>query len=164
MDTTTNTQQTIYSLAAEMASWFESRTRDNGDKFLTLKDGYPEWMKQVCFEAHDSPTVGTIMPDDYRYKMIKEVIDMLSECADEIDQKESVFDKFYDRFYAPDYTYDLLQWLASYNARADFCDAYADEMGERSDLIGQIRDGYTYELREVFELVVSALNNVMEGK
>lgn len=160
MDTTTNTETTIYSLAAEMASWFESRTRANGDKFLALKDGHPEWMKQVCFEAHDSPTVGTIMPDDYRYEMINECLDIIADCTNE-DQLENAK---WDRLTALDYTYDLIQWLASHNARAVFCDAYAEEMGQRSDLIGQIRDGYTYELREVFELVVSALNNVMEGK
>lgn len=160
MDTTTNTETTIYSLAVEMASWFESRTRANGDKFLTLRDGHPEWMKQVCFEAHDSPTVGTIMPDDYRYEMINECLDIIAECTNE----DELEDAKWDRLPAPDYTHDLLQWLASHNARADFCDAYAEEMGQRSDLIGQIRDGYSYELREVLELVVSALNNVMEGK
>lgn len=160
MDTTTNTETTIYSLAAEMASWFESRTRANGDKFLTLRDGHPEWMKQVCFEAHDSPTVGTIMPDDYRYEMINECLDIIAECTNE----DELEDAKWDRLSAPDYTVDLLQWVSSHIRRADFCDAYADEMGERSDLIGQIRDGYTYELREVFELVVSALNTVLEAR
>lgn len=160
MDTTTTTETTIYSLAAEMASWFESRTRDNGDKFLALRDGHAEWMKQVCFEAHDSPTVGTIMPDDYRYEMIKECLDIIAECTDDDELEEARW----NWLCAPDYTHDLLQWLASHNARAEFCDAYAEEMGHRSDLIGQIRDGYSYELREVFDLVVGALNTVLEGK
>lgn len=159
MDTTTNTETTIYSLAAEMASWFESRTRANGDKFLALKDGHPEWMKQVCFEAHDSPTVGTIMPDDYRYKMIRECLDIIAECTNE----DELEDAKWDRLSAPDYTHDLLHWLASHNCRAEFCDVYADEMGQRSDLIGQIVDGYSYELREVFDLVVGALNTVLEA-
>lgn len=160
METTTNTETTIYSLAAEMASWFESRTRANGDKFLALRDGHPEWMKQVCFEAHDSPTVGTIMPDDYRYEMVNECLDIIAECSNEDDLEEARW----NRLEAPCYTHDLLQWLSSHNCRVEFCDAYADEMGERHDLVGQIRDGYTYELREVFDLVVSALNTVLEGK
>ncbi len=158
MDTTTNTQQTIYSLAAEMASWFESRTRANGDKFLALKDGHAEWMKQVCFEAHDSPTVGTIMPDDYRYEMINECLDIIAECTNEDELEEARW----NRLEAPSYNYELFEWLSSNIGRVEFCDAYADEMGERRDLIGQIIDGYTYELREVFDLVIGALNNIAE--
>ncbi len=158
MDTTTNTQPTIYSLAAEMASWFESRTRANGDKFLALKDGYPEWMKQVCFEAHDSPTVGTIMPDDYRYEMINECLDIIADCTNEDDLEEARW----NRLEAPSYNHELFKWLSSYIGRVEFCDAYADEMGHRSDLISQIIDGYIYELREVFDLVIGALNNIAE--
>lgn len=160
MNTTTNTETTIYSLAAEMAAWFESRTRANGDKFLSLRDDHPEWMQQICFDAHKSPTIGTIMPEDYRHEMINECLDIIAECTNE-DQLENAK---LDRLTAPDYTSDLIQWLASHNARAVFCDESKQEIGDAGDLIGQISDGYIYELREVFDLVVSALNRILEAQ
>ena len=157
---TTNTETTIHSLATEMASWFESRTRDNGTTFLTLRDNHPKWIQQVCFDAHKSPTIGTIMPEDYRHEMINECLDIIAECTNE-DQLENAK---WDGLTAPDYTYDLIQWLASHNARAVFCDESKQEIGDAGDLIGQIRDGYVYEIREVFDLVVSALNRILEDR
>ena len=155
---TTSTEITIHSLAAEMASWFESRTRDNGDKFLSLRNGHPEWMQQICFDAHKSPTIGTIMPDDIRYEMINECLDVIADCTD----ADELEDRKYD-LNASDNNNDLLQWLASHNCRANFCDAYRHEMGEScTDIMGQIRNGCLYEVQEVFGLLIDAFTAHLE--
>jgi hypothetical protein len=154
---TTNTE-TIFSLAAELASYFETRTRNNGDTFLTLRDGHPDWMHTICRAAHESPTIGTIMPDDIRYEMINECLDAIAQCNDQ----DALDDRKYE-LSAPDYNSDLIQWFSSHNCRASFCDAYRDEMGASCrDIMGQIRDGYVYEIREVFDLLVAALTELSE--
>lgn len=154
---TTNTE-TIFSLAAELASYFESHARDNGDTFLTLRDNRPDWMQTICRLAHDSPTIGLIMPDDMRYKMINECLDAIAECNDQ----DALDDRKYE-LRAPDYKSDLIHWLSSHNCRHNFCDAYRNEMGAScTDMMGQIRDGYLYELQEVFDLLVAALTTHLE--
>lgn len=160
-NTTTKTAATVQALASEMLSWFETKTRESGKRYITLKDGHPEWMQDVCREAHDSSTVGMILPDDHRYQMIAECLSAISEA----DGAEALSDAAYD-LTAPDYTHELLEWLASSNHRHCFCDAYREEFlgvdpgvaaPEGYDFMGIIRDGYLYEMREVYDLVLHAL-------
>jgi hypothetical protein len=57
-----------------MSQAFETRKRDNGDKYVALKDGSPEWMTDVCHKAH-----GDMLPDDWRYSFISEAVDYIDE-------------------------------------------------------------------------------------
>jgi hypothetical protein len=147
------TEQTIQSLASELCGYLETRTRDNGDKFICLQGNAPDWAQDVCREAHDSPTVGLFMPDDYRYELISECLKKIAECESDSELEETPYN-----VETPTYTYDLLQWLASHVYRPSFVDAYIEEIGRTEiDIMGQIRDGYFMELREVSELLISAL-------
>jgi hypothetical protein len=93
------------------------------------------------------------MPDDYRYELINECLEKIAECESDSELEEAPYN-----VEPPTYTYDLLQWLASHVHRPSFVDAYNEEMGRtENDIMGQIRDGYLMEWREVFELLVSAL-------
>jgi hypothetical protein len=47
-----------------MSQAFETRKRDNGDKYVALKDGSPEWMTDVCHKAHGD---GTYAGDECEY-------------------------------------------------------------------------------------------------
>ena len=154
-NTDADTETTVQALASEMLSWFETKTRESGKRYISLKDGHPDWMQDVCREAHDSSTVGMILPDDHRYQMIVECLSAISEA----DGAEALSDAAYD-LTAPDYTHEVLEWLASSNRRHLFCDAHLEEAGldtEGFDTFGLIADGYRYEMREVYDLVLHAL-------
>lgn len=56
------------------ANAFDRRTRDNGDTFLTLKDGAPDWMRDALYNAH-----GGMLPDDHFYRMADEAADAIAE-------------------------------------------------------------------------------------
>jgi len=147
------TKDTIQAIAREFSGYFETRIRDNGDKFICLQDNAPDWAQDVCREAHDSPIAGLFMPDDYRYELINICLEKIAEC----DSEDELNDAPYN-IEAPVYTYDLLQWLASDIHRPSFVDAHREEMGTtNNDIMGQIRDGYWMELQEVFVLLISAL-------
>lgn len=160
-NTTTETAATVQGLASEMLSSFEVKTRDTGKRYISLKDGRPDWMQDICRDAHNSSTVGMMLPDDHRYEMISECLTAISEAESVIELDDAAYN-----LSAPDYTHELLEWLASSNHRHCFCDAYREEFGDSGaeyDTLGIIRDGYLYELREVYWLVLSALRNRLDN-
>jgi hypothetical protein len=60
---------TIKELADQVYAQFEKRTRDNGREFWVLKDGNPDWMQELCNEAH-----GDMGPDDWKYQFVLEAV------------------------------------------------------------------------------------------
>lgn len=59
-------------LARDLAGAFVSQTRRDGDEFLTLREGAPDWMRAVVQSAH-----GEFLPDDTRYQMIADTVELL---------------------------------------------------------------------------------------
>jgi hypothetical protein len=68
-----------------MSQAFETRKRDNGDKYVALKDGSPEWMTDVCHKAH-----GDMLPDDWRYSFISEAVDYIDENGADISTARAI--------------------------------------------------------------------------
>lgn len=66
-------EKTLQELAGEAARWFETKTRDNGDVFVSLKDGHPEWLQELVWHAHEA---GAMLPDDYRYGWSYEALEV----------------------------------------------------------------------------------------
>jgi hypothetical protein len=136
---------TVQDLAQEMSSAFERRKRDNGDTFVALKDDSPQWMTDVCHEAH-----GDMFPDDWRYSFIEDAVDALAENEDQDEARDSIE--------AEIYTHKLTSWLASRNDRYEYCDQALEEWG--TDIGGTfplLQMGQSWEKEEVFSLVLSAL-------
>jgi hypothetical protein len=106
-----------------IASFFETHTRSNGEKFCTLTDSSPEWLQDGIRAAHSGD-----MPSDWIY----------AECraaCEAIDRGDlSTEDEAYS--YADGrvdvYTRDLYQWAA------DMCLGYvfANATEEAADVIG----------------------------
>jgi hypothetical protein len=122
------------------------RTRD----ILLPADDAPEWFTGLCHAAH-----GGMMPDDWRYELIQDALGAIEDGADE-DRLD--LDGLYP------YTADRLDWLASHLDRPGYCDEAAEDMGgPPGDILAFVAWGMDRELREVFGLVRSKLEEFAEG-
>ena len=89
---------------------------------------------------------GDMLPDDFRYKMIHDVLcNMDEDDEDPIDMLESLI---------PINSSDLLAWISSNLNRIGYCDDYQDQYdGSALKLTEIITGGYFEELQEVYELI-----------
>lgn len=144
---------TIQELAAEMAAAFETRTRDNGDTFDVLKDGSPEWMTDVCRDAH-----GDMLPDDWRYSMIRGAVEWIAETDDDIEGCYPFADGF-----VPVYNSERIAWLASHLNRSAYVDDAVSEYGvdpshDGFSVTQTIGLGIYAEAAEVYSAVYNAMD------
>lgn len=129
----------VKELAREALAHFEAR--GSGKSFYILGDNAPFWVRQLVLYAHDE-----LFPDDWRYKFIVQSLSSLE--SGDYDGSEL----------APShYTCELTDWLASPTSRLAYCDAAREEYGLQCNLFGLLQAGQMYELREVFSLVKSYL-------
>jgi hypothetical protein len=98
-----------------------------------------------------------MMPDDHKYRFIVEALDTISESDPDmhtynIDSPE------------PDiYTHSLLAWLASHLERSGYCDEYMQEISTPQNTIDLLQGGQYLEKREVFDLVLRALQDRLDA-
>jgi hypothetical protein len=145
--TTTNIT-TLQQAAAHFYGFFEKRNRNTGDTYWCVRDNAPEYVKELCFEAH-----GDMMPDDFRYAFIVEALSALSDT----DEPDDI------NIEADPYTHDLLRWLGSNLQRAEYCNAAAEDFGlETRDIIEWIRLGQLREKREVLGCIESFLETWLD--
>lgn len=147
----------IQDRAKEAASWFETAQRAavkdgqaTGELYVRVKDGAPEWVTELVRAAHYGVPDMLMLPDDFRYQVIREAVDALAE--DE-DTDEHDFADGVDV-----YTSDLTAWLGSHSLRPGYCDEWKDDHGANEDgIVSLIQGGQYMERREVFGLVRQAL-------
>lgn len=142
--------KTLQDFASELSAAFTRDKRHNGKEFVKLKDGSPEWMKEVCRLAH-----GEMMPDDWRYVMIEKAADYLA------DSEEPDGCEFADQA-TEIYNTALLDWVASHLDRAGYVDEAVEELGYPGDLFKSLQYGQYRELEEVYGLVKDALEELVE--
>ncbi len=137
----------IQAKASEWLKWFEWKERDNGDKFVTLKDGRPDELLEMVHKAHDD-----MGPDDHRYEFIENSLQSLVDYDDPDD---------IDSEMEPDiYNNDLLKWLGSNLTRAGYVDEAVEEFGidaKGFDLYKVIGWGQLREKQEVLNIVRHAV-------
>lgn len=146
-DATTTEPATVQSLAKEAAKHFErvKRRPDDEEYIHVQKTGAPEWVNDLCQEAH-----GDMFPDDLRYSFIVEVLDALAD-ADDLDTARDELE--------PDvYTHDLTGWLHSRNDRQSYVDDARSEYGNEGTLSDDLARGQLMEKYEVFDAVRSFLD------
>lgn len=141
--------------AAELAQMFEVRKRDNGEHFIVLDDQAPEWAHDFVREAHGTE----MLPDDYRYRWISEALDLLAQDVES--DPQDLATSFGDD--VDIYTHSLLAWLSSNLTRIAYCDeAISEGMTDGTDLTKIIMAGQASERYEVFQNVLTALENLEE--
>lgn len=165
---------TIQNRATEALRHFTTKTRRDGDRFVTLDDSAPAWVQELVREAH-----GDLLPDDYRYQTILEALayiegapsaalsgeyggDSVEATADYDDAMYDLADGFEDM--ADTYTSDLFAWLSSSGHRVSYADEWLEEWGpdvpKPISIVEAIRGGQSLERREVFESVLRSLREV----
>ena len=145
------TVPTLEQLAQEMLDQFELATRKDGSRFYRLKEGRPDWMQDVCREAHDH---GEMMPDDFRYEFIYDALVLLA-AGDE--HGEGIESHVYNR--------DLLRWVSSHAQRPGYCDEAMNQGLVDTDSFGTIKLigwGEYQERQEVFAQVKGALEDRLQ--
>lgn len=111
---------------SDFAKHFETKTRDNGDRFTSLKDDRPEWLQDAVYAAHQ----GT-MPNDWIYAECLATAEAFD--AGELSDEDNVHEFADARVDV--YTKALYQWAT------DMCltDTWANAESEASDL-GEVPD------------------------
>jgi hypothetical protein len=134
--------------AINALKWFETKNRDSGESFYSLKDSAPQELKDMIRAAHDK-----MLPDDYKYAYVVDALEAV-EAYEDIDNIESEIE-------ADVYNSDLLKWLSSNLTRAEYVDEYVEEFGisglKDFDLYKIISGGQYLERVEVFNVVRSFL-------
>jgi hypothetical protein len=110
------TTNTLQSLAETTRKYFTTDTRTDGTEFIKGSDDAPEWVKEMCQDAH-----GKMFPDDWRYAFIVEALDALADHDDPDDISME----------ADIYTHELTAWLASRVDRSCYCDQAMEEYGSK---------------------------------
>lgn len=136
--------------AEQARAFFELGERPDGSKYWKKTEAAPEWVAELCREAHRSWD-DLMLPDDYRYQFIVDALDILSEFEDE-DDITSALESSVDV-----YTADLTAWLASSADRLIYCDDAAQEYGAPRDTAHLLAMGQYAERREVLDAVRSFL-------
>lgn len=148
MSTEVKTAQT---LAKEAAGYFTTVTRDNGDVITITRDDRPDWLTDLIYKAH-----GDMLPDDWRYKMIREAIDAIAD-ADDLDETETEYVDDVDI-----YTHELINWLGSRTDRHGYVDEARREFGPADTVMDDIGRGQAQERSEVFASVRASLETLAE--
>jgi hypothetical protein len=104
-----------------LGQWFETRKRDSGEAFASLKDGRPEWLYEAVYEAH-----GGTLPDDWVFAECRAACDAIDDGY--LVDEDSVHEHADGRVDV--YTRRLYQWSA------DMCltDTYSEAEAEARDL------------------------------
>lgn len=149
---------TIQDLAGEASAAFVRKRRSSSKKAIwcTKDEHHKEpsenrcWICRMIWHAHSE---GEYLPDDWRYEFIVEALAAFSDH----DDPESAIDNI-----EPDvYNSELLAWLSSNLNRSGYCDEVMHEYPGH-DLMATIGLGQAAEKREVYQLVLEALQERLE--
>lgn len=124
----------------------ETKTHEDGTRFVSVKDDAPDWLEDLCRDAHDD-----MLPDDFVFETIQEALSAIVDNDGDTDAVELEADC---------YNSDLIAWLGSHSRRPGYCDDAAEEYGTDGGIMGMIRMGQYAEKREILYSVISSLENV----
>lgn len=151
----------VQQTAQEAAQWFETARRatgytetgprEDGERYVRTKNGAPEWVRDLVYEAHG----GDFLPDDWRYATIRAALEWIAEGNDDT----------YPGPFADDmvdvYTGERFAWLASNLSRAGYVDEAVSDYGEgrwpEGGIVEAVGLGQYAEASEIFDLVMQQL-------
>jgi len=136
----------IRKLSAEAYGYLERARRDDGSRYVRRKNGSPEWVADLCREAH-----GNSLPDNWIYEQIANCLASIldNDCEDDaLEDAESAIDV---------YSSDLLDWA---NGRAEYVDDAIRDGAQ--DLSSAIMMGQQAMIGEIFYAIVSFLTGMAE--
>lgn len=110
-------------------TYFQTKTRENGETFYALADDAPEWVDDAVRDCHDGE-----LPNDWRYTIIADLFEQLLENPD---------DEYAGAGLVDIYNRDLAQWLAGNLYRDSYCTEVLESGATVTgafDLIGQAQE------------------------
>jgi hypothetical protein len=158
----------VSEVAQAAASWFETRKRESGGEYVTLREGRPEWVLETVRLAHGD--IGSrMLPDDYRYEWVRDAFETIAHETSgnawgPADLGDDLAFEWADADSAMPYTSDRFAWLASNLERQGYCDS-AREQGlvpVDASINDRIGAGIEAERREVFAAVADRLTSAAE--
>lgn len=137
---------TVQTLAYDLSQALVDATRDSGARYVKLQDGSPEWMTDAIHAAH-----GDMMPDDWRYRAIRDVAGFIAEIDDGEYVREDHVHECCDQL-VDVYNADLTAWLASSLNRLGYCDQAVDDGLVEMDagMSKRLQIGQYVEYQEIF--------------
>ena len=148
---------TIQSLAGELFDALETRTRNNGDEFTTLKDDAPAWMQPVVHATH-----GDKLPDDTVYQFIQDCAAAIHDRGGEEDEENA---EEAIREMEPDpYTAGLTKWLAARVDHVYYLTEVLEEYGDIKDGFQLLAMAQKQQIEEVGFALIAALKSEMESR
>jgi hypothetical protein len=134
------------------ARYFETRKRDDGDEFVTLKDETPEWLTDAVREAHAGD-----LPNDWIYAECRAACEAIDEgtVSDEDDLHQHADGR------VEVYTKDLFAWATEMCGTTTWASAEeeAEEVG--SNTVGceeRIRAIQFFAIRNVASSMLEAVS------
>ncbi len=131
-----------------LSAWFVSAVRSNGETFVKLDDGAPEWLADAVMEAH-----GDEMPNDWRYETLQSIACCI--CDGNVEAGD-IADRLVDV-----YNSDLLAWLAGHLERPVYVGEYVEDYGWDNDqgVIGAIAGGQRLCIDEMAATLLAAVED-----
>ena len=154
---------TIHGLAGEAFALLKRGDREaDGIGRVLVTDSPPEWMRDLCWAAHQDGSDGGMMPDDWRYEFIGDALNHIEEHGDEQDADDlrDSYREWCDEAYP--YTNQRTAWLASHGQRGGYADEAVGEWGGEYDTTTRIALGMQMEALEVFESVLRSLGELTD--
>lgn len=148
----------MIAMAKAWLKFFTRDTRNNGDEFVHATDGAPGVLEDAIHSAH-----GDMLPDDHKYEMIRSALSFIKDDCSDGDKPSDKAHEFADAEVSI-YNHDRYMWLASHSARASYVDDAKAELGEASDISGQIAYGWYAEAQEVFYSMLESLRENAENE
>lgn len=148
---------TLADVAREALGWFTTTERGE-DTIFILRDGRPEWVQDLAYDAHDD-----LMPDDWRFACIWAALAHVSDNDIETEDAASDARSEYADGRVDIYTGARTAWLATNLTRLGYCDEGRDEFGSDGlDIAELIGLGQYYEASRVFDSVLGSLAGQLE--
>lgn len=143
----------LQKLAAVIYDCLEEKERENGEKFLCIKDGLKKSTEDkvgnLILAAHND---GEFLPDDFRYNMIGSALSSIA--AGSLDD-ENIYEIAGQEVDV--YNSDLLRWVSSNLSRLEYVNEAVSEYGWPGDLMAAIVMGQSKEIQEIFGAVLHYL-------
>lgn len=160
-------EKTFKSVIGELAEAFVEDTRTDGSKFVRLRDGHPEWMRDAVREAH-----GGAGPNDWHYNAIRAMAEGLSERTFEAETWDGFDAAVCDACHeladsqVDDYTSALLLWLAEAPGALDACDEAAEEglVDASADMETRIKCGQYRWYEQIGQTICRVLDGELSAR
>jgi hypothetical protein len=149
---------TFQTAASELYNAIETCTRDDGTKYLALKEdvkALDDWRSDAVYAAHED---GQRSPNDHTWEIISEAAEGCADCEDEDSARERL-----DEIEADPYTSDLTTWLASHAGNHAYLDEYVQDLGGTENLLSGAQWLWKQEIAGVILQAVQERTDELES-